>query len=238
MSTKGEKRMNIPLMLLEPSLSYVIESPNHSLLIRCMRNVIPTDILDTLSESTLKLKSKLQSSDDSKRDVPEVYHFGSTRDCSVDIKETSDNQKVSGKEWVESNKKMWNMLNNYFKILEPNLYKIYRRIKLEKRNFGAWSNCALNAKIKNSGMKEHIDSHDFRNGYCWVVPFGDFTGGDIEFPELNLRIPFEAGDVIYFQSFNLIHKVNNFEGDRMSIVMYTHNNLFFPSLSKNGDKKQ
>lgn len=51
----------------------------------------------------------------------------------------------------------------------------------------------------------HEDDKDWRNGFCAVTALGDFTGGELMFPELNLSFIIKPGDVILFRSWILYH---------------------------------
>ena len=69
------------------------------------------------------------------------------------------------------------------------------------------------------GTTPHYDHMDRPDGLCCVVPFGDFRGGDLVFRDLGFRIKFEAGDVLFFQSQQLLHEnMPVTDGDRQSIV--------------------
>ncbi len=68
----------------------------------------------------------------------------------------------------------------------------------------------------------HYDHMDRVDGLCCVVPFNDFTGGDLVFRDLGFRIQFEAGDVIFFQSHNLLHEnLPVIDGERQSLVFFS-----------------
>jgi hypothetical protein len=100
------------------------------------------------------------------------------------------------------------------------------------RMFGAWAAVAINYKLEAaSGIAVHSDSHDFRDGLCWTVPFGTFEGGNLSFPKLNLDLEYHEGDVAAFQSLQL-HEVKPFQGTRYSLVFFLHNNLFQTYQSK------
>ena len=74
----------------------------------------------------------------------------------------------------------------------------------------------------------HIDANDYKNGLCFVIPFGNWIiGGQLIFPDINLEVELSSGDLICFQSHSLSHFVNDFEGERNSIVLFCDNNLFF-----------
>lgn len=97
------------------------------------------------------------------------------------------------------------------------------------RLFGPWASCAINLKIDTSGVEYHNDSDDCINGFCWLIPFGDYDGAHLLFPELAIALEAKPGDVICFKSKLLLHGTTNFTGSRKSLVLFSNNSIFFPS---------
>ena len=91
----------------------------------------------------------------------------------------------------------------------------------------AWFNVVINFRLENSGMPVHQDPKDFRHELCWIIPFGDYQGANLYFPDMNLNVEFLPGDLICFNSFNLQHGVRSFQGFRGSIVFIGHENMFY-----------
>ena len=83
--------------------------------------------------------------------------------------------------------------------------------------------CAVNF---NTICGYHIDRDDDKYGFCWLVPLGDWEGGDLIFPQLNVRIKLKPGNILAFRSNLLVHGNLPFSGVRHSLVFFTHNNLF------------
>ena len=79
--------------------------------------------------------------------------------------------------------------------------------------------------MKKLEFELHKDAHDFRDGLCWTIPFGEFKGGNLELLELNVELEYKAGDVAAFQSLQQ-HRVKPFTGQRFSLVFFSHNTLF------------
>lgn len=75
-------------------------------------------------------------------------------------------------------------------------------------------------------MKPHKDKKDFRHGLCWIVPFGQFKGGELFFRELGITVHMRPGVVLAFKSYELMHEVNAYKGWRYSLVLYQHQNMF------------
>jgi len=83
--------------------------------------------------------------------------------------------------------------------------------------------CAINF---NTLCGYHIDRHDDKYGFCWLVPLGEWEGGDLIFPQLKVRIKLKPGNILAFRSNLLVHGNLPYSGVRHSLVFFTHNNLF------------
>ncbi|KAJ3111134.1 hypothetical protein HDU96_005941 [Phlyctochytrium bullatum] len=72
----------------------------------------------------------------------------------------------------------------------------------------------------------HKDSGDLPQGWCVVVPFGGFTGGNLRLIDTGLEFHVESGQVIAFKSALLTHSNAQFHGFRNSLVFYTDKRLY------------
>ncbi|CAJ0912680.1 1731_t:CDS:2 [Entrophospora sp. SA101] len=64
-----------------------------------------------------------------------------------------------------------------------------------KKLFNTFTILAINF---NTLTDLHHDVKDFNNGLCVVVPLGEFEGGELVFPEINLLVELKQGNIIYF----------------------------------------
>ena len=55
-----------------------------------------------------------------------------------------------------------------------------------------------------------------------MVCIGQFCQGSLVLPQLNLRVKFEPGDVIFFRASFLEHFLEEFQGERSALVFFTH----------------
>src|SRR5215216_7813631 len=83
--------------------------------------------------------------------------------------------------------------------------------------------CAVNF---NTICGYYIDCDDDKYGFCWLVSLGDWEGGDLIFPQLNVRIKLKPGNILAFRSNLSVHGNLPYSGVRYSLVFFTHNNLF------------
>ena len=51
---------------------------------------------------------------------------------------------------------------------------------------------------------------------------GPFTGGLLVLPDLEVKVQFEPGDIIFFRACLLEHYLEDFEGNRSCLVFFTH----------------
>jgi hypothetical protein len=85
-----------------------------------------------------------------------------------------------------------------------------------------------------------MDRDDDKYGFCWLVPLGEWEGGDLIFPQLNVRIKLKPGNILAFRSNLLVHGNLPCSGVRHSLVFFTHNNLFpetFVHVKNNNSNK-
>jgi hypothetical protein len=61
-----------------------------------------------------------------------------------------------------------------------------------------------------------------------LVPFGNFEGEELFFPEINVKILLRPGLVVAFKSAELLHQVLSYTSDRYSVVLFTPQNCFHP----------
>jgi predicted 2-oxoglutarate/Fe(II)-dependent dioxygenase YbiX len=79
----------------------------------------------------------------------------------------------------------------------------------------------------------HIDKGDVDWGLCVVIPFGEFTGGELIFPELGQVVHLVAGDIMAFPSALLVHgNAPVLSGLRHSLVFTCCANNFHKPYSK------
>lgn len=133
---------------------------------------------------------------------------------------------------------MWRIVGNLFQAWQPELYQVYAeaaRLNFPKDlppgvdalPFDVFAMLVHNWFEENSGSDWHIDLNDFRNGYCAVVCYGKFSGGEVIFPELGIALKLEPGDVLFFKSSQLTHGNAPVVGLRRSVVLTTHNNVIY-----------
>lgn len=81
------------------------------------------------------------------------------------------------------------------------------------------------ALLRNVQVASHKDMSGAPMGWVAITCLGDFSGGNLVFPDLGIKLDFKPGDVIFFRSRLLEHFVGSFEGERSSLVFFTHQDV-------------
>jgi predicted 2-oxoglutarate/Fe(II)-dependent dioxygenase YbiX len=90
-----------------------------------------------------------------------------------------------------------------------------------KKLFKVFAMLAINY---NSISPFHIDIND--NGMCTIVPVGNWEGGELIIPHLEIMLKLIKGQVLMFRSSLLIHGNALAKGVRFSMVFFSYNNTF------------
>lgn len=116
------------------------------------------------------------------------------------------------------------------KFFEDYYEELYTKLKglswgpFAPRSFGVFPMIAINYNVISDF---HWDEHDEPNSLCCLVALGDFTGGELYFPQLDIVVPLRPGQLVVFSSRLLLH--GNFpvtRGIRHSIVYFVHSGFF------------
>lgn len=68
----------------------------------------------------------------------------------------------------------------------------------------------------------HIDFNDYKDGITWVVPLGDWEGGELCLPQLGIKIPICAGQALGVMSGVLAHcSAPITRGKRLILTLFT-----------------
>jgi hypothetical protein len=158
-------------------------------------------------------------------------HLGSWRrtneeiHISADLKTAKKYYKRTNRLPLWENKGMKHVVkkvHTWLSHTDDEIYNDYCSVQAE-RYFGE---AYLMAVLNRGGSGPHYDKMDEHEGLCCVVPYGNYTGGDLVFPELKLRFVVRPGDIIYFRSRELLHENFAVKGHRRSIVFTACHNCF------------
>lgn len=120
----------------------------------------------------------------------------------------------------------------FFQILEPTLLQQYIRVADEVAKLGvpfqtrrSGEPFVMRALLVNLMTYEHQDTGDWHHGYAFLLPVGDFTGGDLVLRELGLQIEAPAGCLQMFRGRELKHSITKWAGRRFVCVNVTHESV-------------
>jgi len=150
-----------------------------------------------------------------------TWHFGRWRKYSVTESDTSLTQTEEGKMYFHLiQQHLTPIVDAAFRINFPELRKFMVNVNGEHENNAsiAFKGFALNASISTW----HVDAHDYVNGICALIPFGEYEQGELVIPDLCLTFNLRPGDIFFFASRRLIHGNLQSRGVRYSIVYFLH----------------
>jgi hypothetical protein len=74
----------------------------------------------------------------------------------------------------------------------------------------------------------HTDRNDV--GLTWVLPFGEFEGGNLRIPHYGIEIPIKEGEAIAFQANFVAHMSSPLvSGERLALTCFTDRNIMMHS---------
>jgi len=154
-----------------------------------------------------------------------VYRFGNHKAYTTEtILEYPQTKHAQG--WITANQTIFDKLSAEVDHAEafPEIANSYKKIPIQYRKFGLWSAAFLNI---NSPSAQHTDSGDFRKGLRAITAWGKFSGGDLVCPEAGYSFRLWPRDVMLMNAYHLTHYSQNWTGNRDSLVLTTHQTMFF-----------
>jgi len=222
LSKQKRKDQKKRLFVVVPTL---IKEPIGTPILRFFNRLIPATFMQTLTLSTSALVGlQTPGQHTTKRGFESVFHFGFWRKYMPFPQQTSESETKAAQDWMHQNVPLFMWLAKIFRLEFTDLFNEYTSIPEEYRPFVAWTTCALNI---NFAVAPHRDWDDYRGGLCWVIPFGDFTGGSLFLEDFNIEICCQPGDIIAFRSYWITHEVLDFFGERNSLVLFTGNTMYY-----------
>lgn len=64
----------------------------------------------------------------------------------------------------------------------------------------------------------HVDWHDWKWGYAYVIVFGDFEGGEFCAPQLGIKVPIRPGQIFCVMARVLAHCTAPVTGGRRLVI--------------------
>ncbi|KAK8013915.1 hypothetical protein PG990_007211 [Apiospora arundinis] len=82
--------------------------------------------------------------------------------------------------------------------------------------------CSLFALGINGHTQRHMDQGDIRGGLAGLLTVGNYTGGNLCLPQLNLKVPYQSGSCALIRGGGMEHLVTDFTGPRFFVVGTNH----------------
>lgn len=117
----------------------------------------------------------------------------------------------------------------FFELLEPALLEQYVRVADEVAKLGvpvqtrrSGEPFLMRALLVNLMTYEHQDTGDWHHGFAFLMPVGDYEGGDLVLRELGLRIQSPPGCLQMLRGRELRHSITAWTGRRFVCVSVIH----------------
>jgi hypothetical protein len=91
---------------------------------------------------------------------------------------------------------------------------------------GVWHTVALNRKQVGNASETHQDWKDDGQTYNCVIPYGEWSGGDLILWPLKLRVQISEGEGFFFLGRLIAHSVTEVVGMRNSVDAFIHKSNF------------
>jgi len=210
-----------------PNVALFYFGYDRKMLVCAVADVFTASNMQTLELSSLHLCHHAKNKKFTvQRRTVKSYNFGYWDAYSPEIFKTKNTEEVGLEfsRWLALNDPLLVSVEQEFIKLFPSLHTQAKHIPQSFRPFKIWTTATINISHSN-GMPAHKDLKDWKDGYCAVITFGNYQGGQLHFPELNITVQRMKYGITFFKSAQLLHEVQAFTGSRGSLVLFTHNSV-------------
>ncbi|KAE8440977.1 hypothetical protein EG329_006140 [Mollisiaceae sp. DMI_Dod_QoI] len=123
------------------------------------------------------------------------------------------------------------MMSLWFEVIDPVRYKIFKGhvdmmcdddTGMDAIRYTQNQSFLGIASLRNVQVHNHKDKGDVRDGWIGMTCVGAFTDGELCLPDLNLKVRFLPGDLIFFRIAVLQHFIRATVGERSSVLFFSH----------------
>lgn len=160
------------------------------------------------------------------------YKTGSVPFLSLDYRADDERGNGAASEWVEGNAGLLRAVSNAHRCIVPQEYgrvvMAGNRISIKlglKPLFKGWFGAAIHQNMTGkhaSGL--HLDGKDY--SLSCLIPWGEFKGGNLVLVQLGLKVEIRPGDAFFFRSSHIVHQLDEVEGTRGVVTLFSHTNTF------------
>ena len=116
----------------------------------------------------------------------------------------------------------------HFQAVDSNGYTCYQAtydymsnwLRLHALDFSEQACFLRIALLSNLCARPHWDASNSPNGWVAICAFGDFYGGELVVPELDVTLSLWPGNTVFLQSTLFVHYVRPFQGTHGSMVFF------------------
>ena len=152
-------------------------------------------------------------SDPHKRGAFRVRHWGVWADYGKEFRMTKQLEEdlAFGAPWLAANQGLFQEVSNVLRMVDPDQYIHCRNDFKEKMAevdgpdgnplqpaAGVWHALAVNLNQVGVGVKTHVDWKDTKSVFNCLIPWGNWTGGDLVLWPLKMRIQILEGEGFFF----------------------------------------
>jgi hypothetical protein len=196
---------------------------------------IPLELVEQLETTAAILPAR--KVEESKRGKFVKRHYAVWADCMDHIQPSAEYRKElpHSQQWVAANEALWDHLSELLRKLDPQMFfkaTCFQYLKDQPgkyNNFaGAWSGMVINEQMDQaSTSKWHYDWQDSECVFNCLVPYGHFTGADLELWELRTRIQISRGEVFFSLGRIIGHRITPVLSETRSVLdLLTHKSNF------------
>lgn len=129
-------------------------------------------------------------------------------------------------EMLEGNERLIKLVDELYKTYRPDSYE-RQRVEIEKvPMWRLWQTVFSTIYLaRNFRTAYHFDSGNVKGVMTALMPMGTFAGGELILPRWGLAIGFRPGDVLFFDSTEILHGNLPFQGSRLSAAYYCERNI-------------
>jgi hypothetical protein len=201
--------------------SCIVDSSG-AVLIRLLSGIVPEHLLDILEQSASKHQQQVskQSMVNDIRGQHACVTFGSyvERGGSGKIWTVKDHPSCRG--FLEEIHAVGQFVSDLFSKV---CVEVASDVAYVPEEYKLWAAVSLLFWNASNISKSHVDVRDLQ--WSLVLPFGDFTGGEIDLPYLNAIVKARRGDIYLINSNKVFHKVNESGPNRQALVFTNHRSV-------------
>jgi len=129
-------------------------------------------------------------------------------------------------EMLEGNEHLIKLVDELYKFYRPDSYE-RQRVEIEKvPMWRLWQTVFSTIYLaRNFRTAYHFDSGNVKGVMTALMPMGTFAGGELILPRWRLAIDFRPGDVLFFDSTEILHGNLPFQGPRLSAAFYCERHI-------------